>query len=135
MRRWLEERGFVEVETPDLPPDPGRRDREAVRHPPQRARHGRVPAHRARAVPEAAVVGGFEKVFEIGRVFRNEGLGYRWNPEFTMLELYQAYADYTDMMRLTEELVAHLAHELCGTTKLRVPRRTSTSRRRGAERR
>jgi lysyl-tRNA synthetase class 2 len=64
------------------------------------------------------VVGGFEKVFEIGRVFRNEGLGYRWNPEFTMLELYQAYADYTDMMKLTEELIAHLATELCGTTSL-----------------
>jgi lysyl-tRNA synthetase class 2 len=64
------------------------------------------------------VVGGFEKVFEIGRVFRNEGLGYRWNPEFTMLELYQAYADYTDMMSLTEELVAHVATELWGTTTL-----------------
>jgi lysyl-tRNA synthetase class 2 len=64
------------------------------------------------------VVGGMEKVFEIGRCFRNEGIGYRWNPEFTMLELYQAYADYGDMMRLTEELVAHLATELLGTTVL-----------------
>ncbi|MEY2570357.1 MAG: lysyl-tRNA synthetase, class, partial [Acidimicrobiaceae bacterium] len=64
------------------------------------------------------VVGGFEKVFEIGRVFRNEGLGYRWNPEFTMLELYEAYADYTDMMVLVEELIAYLATELCGTTTL-----------------
>jgi lysyl-tRNA synthetase, class II len=64
------------------------------------------------------VVGGFERVFEIGRVFRNEGIGYRWNPEFTMLELYQAYADYGDMMVLTEELVAHLSRELCGTTQI-----------------
>ena len=64
------------------------------------------------------VVGGFERVFEIGRVFRNEGLGPRWNPEFTMLELYQAYADYGDMMRLTEELVAHLARELLGSTTI-----------------
>src|SRR5678816_2375284 len=52
------------------------------------------------------VAGGFEKVFEIGRVFRNEGLGYRWNPEFTMLELYEAYTDYGDMMRLTEQLLS-----------------------------
>ncbi len=55
------------------------------------------------------MVGGFEKVFEIARVFRNEGLSPRHNPEFTMLELYQAYADYTDMMALTEELVAGAA--------------------------
>ena len=64
------------------------------------------------------IVGGFERVFEIGRVFRNEGLSPRHNPEFTMLELYQAYADYTDMMRLVEDLVAHLAREVCGTTVL-----------------
>ena len=70
------------------------------------------------------IVGGFERVFEIARVFRNEGLSPRHNPEFTMLELYQAYADYGDMMALTEELVAHLATELRGTTDadLRRPR-------------
>ncbi len=64
------------------------------------------------------VVGGFERVFEIGRVFRNEGLSPRHNPEFTMLELYQAYADYRDVMVLTEELVARLATTLLGTTSL-----------------
>jgi lysyl-tRNA synthetase class 2 len=64
------------------------------------------------------IAGGFEKVFEIGRVFRNEGLGYRWNPEFTMLELYEAYADYGDIMQLTEQLIADAADELCGGTKL-----------------
>ena len=64
------------------------------------------------------VVGGFEKVFEIGRTFRNEGLSPRHNPEFTMLELYEAYADYGDMMTLTEELVAHLAREVCGSTSI-----------------
>ena len=64
------------------------------------------------------VVGGFTKVFEISRVFRNEGLSPRHNPEFTMLELQEAYADYDDMMALFEELVAHLAMEVCGTTKL-----------------
>jgi len=64
------------------------------------------------------VVGGMERVFEIGRVFRNEGLSPRHNPEFTMLELYQAYADYNDMMDLTEALVAHVAEEVTGTTQL-----------------
>jgi lysyl-tRNA synthetase class 2 len=64
------------------------------------------------------VVGGFERIFEIGRVFRNEGLSPRHNPEFTMLELYEAYADYRDAMVLTEELVSHLATTLLGTTSL-----------------
>src|SRR5206468_4910254 len=64
------------------------------------------------------VVGGFERVYEIGRVFRNEGLSPRHNPEFTMLELYQAYADYHDLMALTEQLVAYLALSLRETTSL-----------------
>ena len=64
------------------------------------------------------VVGGVEKVFEIARVFRNEGLSPRHNPEFTMLEVYQAYADYTDMMVLVEEMVSGLARDLLGTTSL-----------------
>ncbi|HUI03272.1 MAG TPA: amino acid--tRNA ligase-related protein, partial [Acidimicrobiales bacterium] len=70
------------------------------------------------------VVGGFEKVFEIARVFRNEGLSPRHNPEFTMLELYQAYADYRDLAVLVEELVSGLALELCGTTTLPYQGRT-----------
>jgi lysyl-tRNA synthetase, class II len=116
MRRWLEDRGFLEVETPLLHPIPG----GALAKP-------FVTHHNALAVdlylriaPELylkrLVVGGFERVFEIGRCFRNEGIGYRWNPEFTMLELYQAYADFTDMMTITEELVAHVCRELLGTT-------------------
>jgi lysyl-tRNA synthetase class 2 len=64
------------------------------------------------------VAGGLERVYEIGRVFRNEGISPRHNPEFTMLELYWAYADYTDAMDLTEELVSGLAADLLGTTKL-----------------
>ncbi len=66
------------------------------------------------------LVGGLERVFEIGRVFRNEGLGTRYNPEFTMLELYQAFADYTDMMTITEELVAESARVAIGTTIVEV---------------
>ena len=115
-RRWLEDRGFIEVETPVFHPIPG----GALARP-------FVTHHNAlgtdlylRVAPELylkrLVVGGFEKVFEIARVFRNEGLSPRHNPEFTMLELYQAYADYGDMMRLVEELVAHLATELHGST-------------------
>ena len=117
-RRWLEDRGFVEVETP-------------VFHPILGGAHARpfITHHNAldvdlylRVAPELylkrLVVGGFEKVFEIARVFRNEGLSTRHNPEFTMLELYQAYADYTDMMALVEELVSGLAQELLGTTDL-----------------
>jgi lysyl-tRNA synthetase, class II len=117
-RRWLEDRGFVEVETPTFHPIPGGATAKPF-----------VTHHNAldldlylRIAPELylkrLVVGGMERVFEIARVFRNEGLSPRHNPEFTMLELYQAYADYGDMMRLTEELVAHLAQEIRGTTRL-----------------
>ena len=118
IRRWLEERGFVEVETPVFHPIPG----GALAKP-------FVTHHNAldldlylRIAPELylkrLVVGGFEKVFEIARVFRNEGLSPRHNPEFTMLELYQAYADYSDMMAITEELVAGAAESLLGTTSV-----------------
>ena len=118
MRRWLEDRGFVEVETPLLHPIPG-----GAHAKPFVTHHNALDVDLyLRIAPELYLkrlaVGGFEKVFELGRVFRNEGLSPRHNPEFTMLELYEAYADYGDMMRLTEELVAHLATELRGTTKL-----------------
>ena len=117
-RRWLEERGFVEVETPMFHPIPGG---AAAR--PFTTHHNALDVDLyLRIAPELylkrLVVGGFERVFEIGRVFRNEGLSPRHNPEFTMLELYQAYADYGDMMELTESLVAHLATTLLGTTTL-----------------
>ncbi|MEX2103964.1 MAG: lysine--tRNA ligase, partial [Bacilli bacterium] len=64
------------------------------------------------------IVGGLEKVYEIGRVFRNEGVSTRHNPEFTMIELYEAYADYKDIMELTENLIAHISKEVLGTTKV-----------------
>jgi lysyl-tRNA synthetase class 2 len=118
MRRWLEDRGFIEVETPLLHPIPG-----GALAKPFMTHHNALDLDLyLRIAPELylkrLVVGGFERVFELGRCFRNEGIGYRWNPEFTMLELYQAYADYGDMMELTEELVAHIARETVGTTVL-----------------
>ena len=100
IRRWLEDRGFVEVETPVFHPIPGGATaRPFVTH------HNALDIDLyLRIAPELylkrLVVGGIERVFEIARVFRNEGLSPRHNPEFTMLELYQAYADYTDMMAL-----------------------------------
>ncbi len=118
IRRWLAERGFMEVETPIFHPIPGG---AAAR--PFTTHHNALDQELfLRIAPELylkrLVVGGFERVFEIGRVFRNEGISTRHNPEFTMLELYQAYADYNDMMALVEELVAHLAVEIHGTTTL-----------------
>jgi len=117
-RRWLEDRGFVEVETPIFHPIPG-----GALARPFTTHHNALDMELfLRIAPELYLkrltVGGFERVFEIGRVFRNEGLSTRHNPEFTMLELYQAYGDYHDVMSLTEELVAHLATELHGTTKI-----------------
>ena len=109
--------GFVEVETPMLHPIAGGATaRPFVTH------HNALDTDLyLRIAPELylkrLVVGGFEKVFEIGRVFRNEGISPRHNPEFTMLELYQAYADYTDMMVVFEDLVAGLADDLLGTTQ------------------
>jgi len=118
MRRRLAERGFVEVETPVLQSIPGGAlARPFVTH------HNALDMELYLRVAielhlKRLVVAGIENVFEIGRVFRNEGIGPRWNPEFTMLELYQAYADYEDMMRLTEELVSGIAEEVVGTTHL-----------------
>ncbi|HLS88638.1 MAG TPA: lysine--tRNA ligase [Sphingobacteriaceae bacterium] len=120
LRRFLDERGFLEVETPMLQPiHGGAAARPFITH------------HNAldmtlylRIAPELylkrLLVGGMEKVYEVGRVFRNEGISTRHNPEFTMLELYQAYADYEDMMALTEELVSHLAVVLRGTTRIQI---------------
>lgn len=118
MRRWLEDRDFMEVETPILHPIPG-----GALAKPFRTHHNALDAELfLRIAPELYLkrltAGGFERVFEIGRVFRNEGMSTRHNPEFTMLELYQAYADYGDIMELVEDLVEHLCLALHGTTTL-----------------
>jgi lysyl-tRNA synthetase, class II len=115
-RRFLEDRGFIEVETPVFHTLPGGGfAKPFVTH------HNALDMDLYLRIAlelhlKRLIVGGFERVFEIGRVFRNEGLSTRHNPEFTMLELYQAYADYGDMMELTESLVAHLAEEVTGST-------------------
>ena len=118
LRTALKRRGFVEVETPVLQPLYGG---GAAR--PFTTHHNSLDADLfLRISPELylkrLLVGGMEKVFEIGRIFRNEGLDARHSPEFTMLELYQAYADYQVMMELTEELIAGAAQEVAGGTKL-----------------
>jgi lysyl-tRNA synthetase class 2 len=98
IRRFLEDRKFIEVETPVLQNGRRRRGGPAVHDAPQRAQRGFRPAHLARALPQAPAGGGYDRVFEIGRNFRNEGISRRHNPEFTMLEVYQAYSDYRGMM-------------------------------------
>ena len=114
LRRSLDERGFVEFSTPSLQPIYGGANAR-----PFTTHHNALDMRLyMRIAPELylkrLLVGGFEKVYEIGPMFRNEGVDARHNPEFTMLEAYQAYADHEDMMALFEGLVAELAEEVCG---------------------
>ena len=116
IREFLSQRQFLEVETPMMQVIPGgARARPFVTH------HNALDMDLfLRIAPELylkrLVVGGFERVFEINRSFRNEGLSTRHNPEFTMIEFYQAYADYKDLMDLTEELMRSIANDLTGST-------------------
>ncbi|WP_044749404.1 lysine--tRNA ligase [Bacillus alveayuensis] len=118
MRRYLDDQGFLEVETPTMHSIPGgAAARPFITH------HNALdmPLYMRIAIElhlKRLIVGGLEKVYEIGRVFRNEGVSTRHNPEFTMLELYEAYADYKDIMKLTENMIAHIAKEVLGTTKI-----------------
>jgi lysyl-tRNA synthetase, class II len=117
LRRTMEARGFIEVETPMMQPIAGGAvARPFVTH------HNTLDMDLyLRIAPELylkrLVVGGFDRVFEINRNFRNEGLGWRWNPEFTMLEFYQAYTDYQGIMDLTQELITQAAKDVNGGTK------------------
>ena len=118
LRAFLDARGFLEVETPMLHPIPGG---AAAR--PFKTHHNALDVGMyMRIAPELYLkrltVGGFERVYEINRNFRNEGVSTQHNPEFTMLELYQAYADYHDLMRLIEDLFRGLADTLLGTRRL-----------------
>lgn len=116
IRRFLEERQFIEVETPMMQAIPG----GATARPFTTYHNALDMGLYLRVAPELylkrLVVGGFERVFEINRNFRNEGLSTRHNPEFTMLEFYQAYAEYQDLMDLTEEMMRGLAMEVTGST-------------------
>ena len=115
IRRYLDQQGFIEIETPVLQSEAGGAEARPF-----------VTYHNTLDMPlylriatelhlKRLVVGGFEKVFELGRVFRNEGISTRHNPEFTTLEVYQAYVDYNDMMDLTEALITTAAQEVIGT--------------------
>mgnify|MGYP000654611261 FL=1 len=116
LRSYLDNRGFLEVETPILNTIAGGANaRPFVTH------------HNTLDIPmylrianelylKRLIVGGFDKVYEMGRMFRNEGMSIKHNPEYTAMELYQAYADYEDMMRITEELISHMAEVATGST-------------------
>jgi len=101
IRRYLETRDFLEIETPVL-----------------QSEAGGAEARPFITYLKRLIVGGFERVFELGRIFRNEGVSTRHNPEFTSIEVYQAYADYHDMMALTENMISDVAQEVLGTTKV-----------------
>jgi len=118
IRRRLDEQGFLEVETPVLNTIPGGANaRPFITH------HNTLDIDMylriATELPlKECIVGGLERVYEIGRIFRNEGMDYKHNPEFTTLELYQAYTDYHGMMDLVEDLIAHCARTVLGTAQI-----------------
>lgn len=116
IRRFLDDQGFMEVETPMLVSNAG----GAAARPFESHYNALDEDVKLRISLELylkrLIVGGLERVYEIGRVFRNEGLDTRHNPEFTLMELYQAYTDYNGMMDLTENMFRHVAEEVCGTT-------------------
>lgn len=118
IRRYLDEQGFMEVETPMLVSNAG----GAAARPFETHYNALDEDVKLRISLELylkrLIVGGLEKVYEIGRVFRNEGVDTRHNPEFTLMELYQAYTDYHGMMDLTENMFRYLANEVCGTTEI-----------------
>ena len=118
IRRFLDDRGFMEVETPMLVPNAG----GAAARPFETHYNALDEDVKLRISLELylkrLIVGGLEKVYEIGRVFRNEGVDTRHNPEFTLMELYQAYTDYNGMMDLTEDMFRHLAKVVCGSTTI-----------------
>ena len=118
IRRFLDDRAFMEVETPMMQPIPG-----GARAKPFMTHHNALDIDLyLRVAPELylkrLLVGGFHKVYELNRNFRNEGISTRHNPEFTMLEVYQAFADYKDMMNLTEELICSLVKTCYGTEEI-----------------
>lgn len=118
IRNFLNAQGFVEVETPMLQSQAG----GALARPFVTHHHALDEDFYLRIALELhlkrLLVGGFDRVYEMGRVFRNEGISIKHNPEFTLLECYQAYADYEDVMKLVEEMVSHIADEVMGGTRI-----------------
>ncbi|AFY33316.1 lysine--tRNA ligase [Calothrix sp. PCC 7507] len=118
IRRYLEQRDFLEIETPVLQSEAGGAEaRPFVTY------HNTLDMELYLRIAtelhlKRLIVGGFEKVFELGRIFRNEGISTRHNPEFTTIEIYQAYADYNDMMALTEGIITTVAQEVIGTLEI-----------------
>jgi len=118
IRRYLETRDFLEIETPVLQSEAGGAEAR-----PFITYHNTLEMDLYLRIAtelhlKRLIVGGFERVFEMGRIFRNEGVSTRHNPEFTSIEVYQAYADYHDMMALTETMISDVAQEVLGTTKV-----------------
>ena len=118
IRRWLDDRRFLEIETPVLQAEAGGAEaRPFITH------HNTLdlPLYLRIATElhlKRLVVGGFQRVYELGRIFRNEGMSTRHNPEFTSVEIYEAFSDYLDMMKLTEDLIASVCMKTLGTTKI-----------------
>ncbi|MDV2992603.1 MAG: Lysine--tRNA ligase [Chroococcidiopsis sp. SAG 2025] len=118
IRRFLEQQGFIEIETPVLQAEAGGADaRPFITH------HNTLEMDLFLRIAtelhlKRLVVGGFEKVFELGRIFRNEGVSTRHNPEFTSIEIYQAYADYNDIMQLVENIITTVTQEVLGTLQI-----------------
>jgi lysyl-tRNA synthetase class 2 len=118
IRRWLDQRDFLEIETPVLQSEPGGADAR-----PFETHHNTLDLPLTLRIAtelhlKRLVVGGFERVYELGRIFRNEGVSTRHNPEFTTVEIYQAYSDYIGMMDLTEQMVSAVCEEVCGSPKI-----------------
>ena len=114
IRRWLDDRDFLEIETPVLQSQPGGADAR-----PFETHHNALDLPLTLRIAtelhlKRLVVGGFERVYELGRIFRNEGISTRHNPEFTSVEVYQAYSDYLGMMELTEQMISAVCQEVCG---------------------
>jgi len=118
VRNYLDERGFIEVETPVLQSVAGgalARRFQTHHHALDEDLYLRIALE---LYLKRLIIGGMDKVYEIGRVFRNEGVSTKHNPEFTMLESYQAYADYNDVMTMTEDMIYHIAKEIIGKTQV-----------------
>jgi len=119
IREFLNQRGFLEVETPVLQPSAG----GALARPFTTHHHALDQDFYLRIALELhlkrLIIGGFDKVYELGRIFRNEGVSTKHNPEFTMLESYEAYADYNDIMKTVEEMVSEISRQVTGSDKVR----------------